>query len=82
VNTPDPDRAVRAALAAVAPEADLDLLAPADDLQDVLDLDSMDFLNFLIGVAHETGVQIPESDYAQVRTFAGCRDYVARHLES
>jgi acyl carrier protein len=75
----EPDAAIRAALATIAPEVDLAEVAPDDDLQEALDLDSMDFLNFLIAVAQSTGVQIPESDYHLVGTYAGCRDYLARH---
>jgi acyl carrier protein len=74
----DPDAAIRAALASIAPEADVDALGPDDDLQETLDLDSMDFLNFLIALARTTGVQIPETDYQLVRTYAGCRDYLVR----
>ena len=75
----DADHAIRAALAAIAPEADLDSLSPRDELQEALDLDSMDFLNFVIAVARETGVEIPEADYDLVRTYAGCRDYLVAH---
>ena len=75
----DPETAMRDALANIAPEADLDGLAPEDDLQESLDLDSMDFLNFLIAVAQSTGIEIPESDYHLVRTFASCRDYLMNH---
>jgi len=74
----DPDAAMRAALAAIAPEADLVDVGPDEDLQEALDLDSMDFLNFLIALAESTGVEIPESDYHLVHTYAGCRDYLAR----
>jgi acyl carrier protein len=79
--TLDPDAAMRSALAAIAPEADLDELEPGDDLQEALDLDSMDFLNFLIAVAQSTGVEIPESDYHLVRTFASCGDYLRQHAD-
>jgi len=75
----DPEAAMRTALAAIAPEANLDDLAPDDDLQDSLDLDSMDFLNFVIAVAQATGIDIPESDYHLVRSYATCRDYLERH---
>lgn len=75
----DPEAAMRAALATIAPEADLDALEPEDDLQESLDLDSMDFLNFLIAVGQSTGIEIPESDYHLVRTFASCRSYLASH---
>ena len=78
--TTDPDRAIRSALASIAPEADFDDLAPDVDLQETLDLDSMDFLNFLIALSQATGVQIPETDYQLVRTYAGCRDYLVRHI--
>ena len=74
----DPETAIRDALATIAPEADLDDVAPDEDLAEALDLDSMDFLNFLIAIAKSTGVEIPESDYHLVRTHAGCRDYLAR----
>jgi acyl carrier protein len=77
--TIDPETAMRDALATIAPEADLDDVAPDEDLSDALDLDSMDFLNFLIAIGKSTGVEIPESDSHLVRTRAGCRDYLARH---
>ena len=72
----DPDHAIRAALATIAPEADLDALSQDDELQEALDLDSMDFLNFLIALARDTGVDIPESDYDLVRTYGACRNYL------
>lgn len=71
--------ATRNALAGIAPEADLDDLGPDADLQEELDLDSMDFLNFLIALGENTGVQVPESDYDQVRTFGGCIAYLTAH---
>jgi acyl carrier protein len=74
--TIDPETAVRGVLARIAPEADLDDLAPDDNLQETLDLDSMDFLNFMIGVKEATGVDVPERDYPQVVTMRGCIDYV------
>jgi acyl carrier protein len=80
--TLDPEAAMRTALATIAPEADFDDVAPDEDLADALDLDSMDFLNFLIAIAKSTGVAIPESDYHLVRTRAGCRDYLVAHSAS
>jgi acyl carrier protein len=71
------DAAVRRVLGRLAPEANLDELAPDADLQETLDLDSMDFLSFVIGVKEATGVDVPEHDYPLVATLAGCVDYVA-----
>ncbi len=65
------------ALLEVAPEVDPATLDDKAPLQEQLDLDSMDFLSFLEGVAARTGVDIPERDYDRVTTLAGCVDYVA-----
>ena len=69
--------AVLAALGEVAPEADLDRLAPDAELREALDLDSIDFLRFVQRVAAATGVEVPESDYAQLSTLEGVVAYLA-----
>ena len=60
--------AVLRALCAVAPEADPATLAPDVSLRDQLDIDSMDFLNFVIGIHGELSVDIPEADYPNLLT--------------
>lgn len=57
---------LRENLALIAPEADLDELSATADVRDTLDIDSFDFLNFLIAVNEQTGVEIPEADYGQL----------------
>ena len=71
--------AVLAALGEVAPEADLDRLAPDAELREALDLDSIDFLRFVQRVAAATQVELPESDYAQLSTLGGVVAYLASH---
>ena len=64
-------------LGGIAPEADLAALDPGADLRESLDLDSMDFLNFVVGLHEGTGVDVPESDYARLSTLEGCVAYLA-----
>jgi acyl carrier protein len=59
-------------LGEIAPEADLTHLKPDVSFRDQLDLDSMDFLNFVIALDEELDVRIPESDYPKLSTLAGC----------
>lgn len=73
--------AVLASLTAVAPEADPGALAPNADLRDALDIDSMDFLRFVVGLHERLHVDIPERDYAKVRTLDTCVSYLAGKLE-
>jgi acyl carrier protein len=65
-------------LARIAPEVDLGTLDPAQDLREQLDIDSMDFLNFAIGLHQEFAVDVPETDYPRLRTLDGCVAYIAQ----
>jgi acyl carrier protein len=64
----------------IAPEADLVSLRPERALRDQLDIDSMDFLNFVIAIDRELHVDIPESDYRQLDTLESCVLYLAPRL--
>lgn len=68
---------VRNVLHQVAPEADLEHVGIDEPLQEALDLDSIDFLNFAEGLHEQTGLDIPERDYPRLSTLHGCADYVA-----
>lgn len=65
------------ALLEVAPEVDPADVRDDENIQEQLDLDSMDFQAFLEGVAARTGVEIPERAYGEVATVAGCVAYVS-----
>jgi acyl carrier protein len=67
-------------LTQIAPEADLGMLAPEENVRDALDIDSFDFLNFLIGLHEELGVEIPEADYGQLTTFANMIQYISARV--
>jgi acyl carrier protein len=60
----------------VAPEADLDDVGPGETLQEALDLDSIDFLNLVVGLSESIGVDIPERDYPQLSTPEGAVAYL------
>jgi acyl carrier protein len=66
------------ALTQVAPEVDPASIKPNLRLRDQLDIDSMDLLNFVIGVHKEFKIDIPEADYSQLATLDGIIDYIAK----
>ena len=59
-------------LGEIAPEADLTRLKPDVSFRDQLNIDSMDFLNFVTGLDEELDVRIPESDYPKLSTLDAC----------
>lgn len=65
-------------LAGIAPEADLSTVGDGEDLREALDLDSMDLLNFVIGLAQKTGRKIPEVDMPKLYTLRGLLAYLGR----
>jgi acyl carrier protein len=71
--TPDEIRQrVLRLLGEIAPEADMTTLTPSASFRDQLDIDSMDFLNFVILIHKTFGVEIPEADYPKYTTLNGC----------
>ncbi len=56
----------------IAPEADLTALNPDVSFRDQLDLDSMDFLNFVVSLHQAFHIEIPESDYPKYMTLNSC----------
>lgn len=67
-------------LSTIAPEADFGRLDPNVDLRQALDIDSFDFLNFLIGLDEAIGVEIPEADYGKLVSLNDLLDYLMAHL--
>lgn len=65
-------------LGSIVPELDPRSLKPAANLRDQLDIDSMDFLNFLVALHQEFRVDVPESDAAKLATIDACVDYLAQ----
>jgi acyl carrier protein len=68
-------------LGQVVPELEPSELRADAPLRDQLDIDSMDFLNFAIGLHKAFGVEIPEADYRQLATLDGCVAYLAARIK-
>ncbi|MDP1748567.1 MAG: acyl carrier protein [Reyranella sp.] len=76
MNGPDPIDRLRKILESVAPDLDVSTIGVDEDLRNDIGLDSMDFLNFMIGISKQLGVAIPEADYGKVTTLAKCVRYI------
>lgn len=68
---------IRDVLAGIAPEAAESVIPGDADLRETLDLDSMDFMNFVIALHERTGIDIPETDYPALFTLDGASGYLA-----
>jgi acyl carrier protein len=80
MQTTDLRNTVHAILQSIAPEiepAELDAAAP---LRDQIDLDSMDYLNFIVGMHEKLKVEIPESDYQKLVSLDDIVNYLRDKL--
>lgn len=69
-------------LVIVAPDLDPATIRKDDQLQDDLELDSMDVLNLVSALHERLGVDIPEDDYVLIETPAKAASYLAARLEN
>ena len=67
-------------LTTLAPEVDAADIREDMLLRDQVDLDSMDWLNFLVGIHKRLHVAVAEKDYATLRTLADVVRYVEERV--
>jgi acyl carrier protein len=60
------------ALKRAAPGSDIDAIDPDTEIRDALDLDSLDFLQFVEILSETSGRRIDEDDYPELATLDSC----------
>jgi acyl carrier protein len=65
----------------VLPDDDCSSIEPEVNLRDQLDLDSMDFLDIVMELRKQYGVEVPEDDYPKLATLKSCVDYLEPALK-
>ncbi|MBO94838.1 MAG: acyl carrier protein [Opitutales bacterium] len=63
-------------IAEIAPDEDLSDVKPDERLRDQLDLDSMDFLDIVMELRKQHGIEVPEDDYARLESLDSCAEYL------
>ena len=69
-------RRVLSLVTGIAPDVDAATVIPGIDFRDQFDFDSMDTLNFAIALHRELGVDVPETEYAQLASLDKCVAYL------
>jgi acyl carrier protein len=69
-----------AVLKTIAPEIEADELRGDRPLRNQVDLDSMDWLNFLLGLNKRLKVEIPEADYQRLVTLDDVVAYLGKRV--
>jgi len=67
-------------LCSIAPEVEPGAIDPARPLRRQVDLDSMNWLDLMVGLKQRFGVEIAEADYARLVTLNDVLDHVQTRL--
>jgi acyl carrier protein len=73
-------QAILDALTTIAPEVDAASLAADKPFRNQVDLDSADWLNFLVALKERIGVDVPDAEAPKLNTLAKLVDYCAARL--
>lgn len=63
-------------IAEIAPDEDISAVKPEVRLRDQLDLDSMDFLDIVMELRKQHGIEVPEEDYPELASLDSCAAYL------
>jgi acyl carrier protein len=80
MNQDEVRKGVLVELLRIAPELEDGEVAPAKLLREQVDLDSMDWLNFLVALHERFKVEIPEGDYQKLATLDQLVAYLSAKL--
>ena len=60
----------------IAPDEDTSNLKSEVNLRDQMDLDSMDFLDIVMELRKQHGIEVPEEDYPKLASLDSCAAYL------
>ena len=69
-------------IADIAPDEDHSDVKPEIRLRDQLDLDSMDFLDIVMELRKQHGIDVPEAEYRELESLDSCANYLLPKFEA
>jgi acyl carrier protein len=66
----------------IAPDEDVTAVKPDVRLRDQLQLDSMDFLDIVMELRKQHGIEVPEADYIHLASLDSCAEYLTPKFEA
>jgi acyl carrier protein len=77
----DVEKIVLDILKDITPESDFSSIDPDKNLNEQIEIDSMDFLDIVMEIRKRQGIEVPEQDYKHLTTLNSCIDYLTPKIE-
>lgn len=68
-------------LKGIAPDTEPEQLQPDDNIRQTLGIDSFDYLQFIVALDEQFGIETPEEDYGKIQTLRELIDYVSARVK-
>jgi acyl carrier protein len=68
-------------LKGIAPDTEPEQLKPDDNIRQTLGIDSFDYLQFMVALDEQFGIQTPEEDYGKIQTLRELTEYVESNVK-
>ena len=62
----------------VAPDTEPETLQPDDNIRTTLEIDSFDYLQFIVAIDEKFGIDTPEEDYGKIQTLKTLNEYLVQ----
>ena len=67
-------------LKGIAPDTEPEKLTPDDNIRKSLNIDSFDYLRFIVAIDKQLGISTPEEDYGKIQTLKDIVSYMVLNL--
>ncbi|TPE46225.1 acyl carrier protein [Pontibacter mangrovi] len=68
-------------LKSIAPDTEPGQLQPDDNIRQTLGIDSFDYLQFIVALDEQFGIETPEEDYGKIQTLRELMVYVGARVK-
>lgn len=65
----------------IAPDTEPEKLADNANIRQTLDIDSFDYLNFIVALDEKLNIKTPEEDYGKMMTLKNMVDYILKKIK-
>ena len=62
----------------VAPDTEPATLKPEDNIRTTLEIDSFDYLQFIVAIDEKFGIDTPEEDYGKIQSLKALIEYLVQ----
>jgi acyl carrier protein len=78
MNVTEIENIIYQSLKQIAPDTEPSSLSPDESIRETLNIDSFDYLQFIVSLDEKLAIEIPEQDYGKITTLRTLIEYIIK----